>query len=141
METRRVRLLIVLAVASLVSAAVPLLAQESATPKAKAKGSADGRSIDVRRVPPHFSRLGLTIEQREAIYKIRAQHLEKIEALQRQIDQEEEKMMAESEAALTDEQRTALGRLRTTASEKKGAAPKAKGSERPAGKPGAGRSK
>jgi hypothetical protein len=43
-------------------------------------------------------------------------------------------MMAESEAALTDEQRTALGRLRTPASEKK-AAPKAKGSEKPAGKP------
>jgi preprotein translocase subunit SecA len=133
MEARRVRLLIVLAVASLVSAAVPLLAQESAT--TKTKGSADGRSIDVRRVPPHFSRLGLTIEQREAIYKIRAQHLEKIEALQRQIDQEEEKMMAESEAALTDEQRTALDRLRTPASEKKTAPPKAKSLEKPASKP------
>jgi hypothetical protein len=69
------------------------------------------------------------------------------EALQRQIDQEEEKMMAESEAVLTDVQRTALEGERAKATGKatpgKTAPPKEKAAGKPAGKasPGVGRVK
>jgi hypothetical protein len=136
MESRmRVRLLVVLAVASLASAAVPLLAQDAG--KAKAKRAARKDYDATRRLPSNFSRLGLTVEQREAIFKVRAQHLERIEALQQQIEDEEEKMMADSEAVLTDQQRTTLEveRAKATGRPTTGTAPpkaagKAKGAEK-----------
>jgi hypothetical protein len=109
MTARKARRLIVLAGAALVALVVPLVAQESS----KAKKLAGRGLADVCRVPPYFGSVGLSAEQREAIFKIRAQHLERIEALQLQIQEEESKMMAESEAVLTEDQRKELERRRT----------------------------
>jgi hypothetical protein len=65
-----------------------------------------------RRVPNHFGQVGLTIEQRESIYKIRKAHAEKIEALRAEIAGVEAKAMAECEAVLTDTQKKLLENLR-----------------------------
>ena len=66
-----------------------------------------------RRVPNHFGQVGLSIEQRESIYKIRKAHHEKIEALRAQILEDEAKSMVECEAVLTDTQKKLLENLRT----------------------------
>lgn len=66
-----------------------------------------------RRVPNHFGQVGLTIEQRESIYKIRKAHQEKIEALRAQIAEVEAKAMVECEAVLTDTQKKLLENLRS----------------------------
>ena len=39
----------------------------------------------LRRVPPYFGQIGLTPEQREAIYKVRKTHQDKIDVLKKQI--------------------------------------------------------
>src|SRR4051794_38764157 len=128
MATRTVKGLIVLTGAALaVAAVVPLAAQESGAPKASSAGGTDR----VRRVPPYFGGLALSAEQRETIYKIREKHLNRIEALHQQIEQEEHQMMVESEAVLTDEQRATLERARARAIGK-AVPPKAK--EQPKGK-------
>jgi hypothetical protein len=106
---------------------ISLEAQESGTSKRPA-----GKGYDAaRRVPPYFGQVGLSVEQREAIYKIRAQHMERIEALQQQIEQEETQMMTDSEAVLTDAQRRLLEDRRGTAKGKAGPAAKEKGATRP----------
>jgi len=120
-------------VTALLLVTIPLGAQEPGTSKRSA-----GKGYDAaRRVPPYFGQVGLSTEQREAIYKIRAQHLERIEALQQQIEQEETQMMTESEAVLTDAQRKLLEERRGTAKSKASPAAKEKASTRPTTGPAA----
>ena len=68
-----------------------------------------------RRVPPLFGQIGLTPEQKEEIYKIRAKHQAQIESLQKQIAQLQAEMLAECEAVLTDSQKQLLALRREAA--------------------------
>jgi hypothetical protein len=118
---------------------LPLAAQGPGTGAgAGTAKKAAGKGYDAaRRVPPYFGQVGLSAEQREAIYKIRAQHLGRIETLQQQIEQEESQMMTESEAVLTDAQRRLLEDRRGSARDRSRAAPKDAdpGSTKPASGP------
>jgi hypothetical protein len=65
-----------------------------------------------RRVPDYFGQIGLTIEQRESIYKIRKVHHEKLEVLKKQIVDEDSDAMKKCEVLLTDTQKKLLDHLR-----------------------------
>ncbi len=95
----------------------PLSAQDPATTKADAKPAR--KPYDpARRVPPYFGQVGLSSDQKESIYKVRARHLEKIDALQKQLDEAKAAMMADCEALLTDAQRKLLADRRADARQK-----------------------
>ena len=93
----------------LFSGALPLVAQEPTTPKAKAKKAFDPS----RRVPMYFGQLGLTDEQRESIYAIQAKQMPKIEALERQIESLRTQMLKDCEATLTTAQKQLLEQRRS----------------------------
>jgi hypothetical protein len=101
--------------------ALPLLAQEpradkpAAAPEAAAKRAPD----PARRVPSFFGQIGLSPEQREAIYKVRAKHLPKIGELEKQVAQIRLEMMTECEAVLTDTQKQLLEQRRRATSERR----------------------
>jgi hypothetical protein len=101
-----------------VAGSMPLFAQDPAPSRADADkpgaaAPAPRRSYDPsRRVPNHFGQVGLTVEQREAIYKIRKGHQEKLDALRAEIAAIEAKSLGECEAVLTDTQRKLLENLR-----------------------------
>ena len=110
----------------IVAQPMPLLARDdtakpapTTAPAAAAKPKADSS----RRVPNHFGQVGLTLEQREAIYKIRKAHQEKVDALKAQIAEADAKSMAECEAVLTETQRKLLENLRASAGSKAPAKP------------------
>lgn len=86
-------------------------AKPADTPKARAKRAPD----PTRRVPNHFGQLGLSDEQRESIYKIQAQHMPKIDALEKQIDELRAQMVKECETVLTSTQKQMLADRRTAA--------------------------
>lgn len=65
-----------------------------------------------RRVPPYFGQIALSGEQRESIYKIRKTHIDKIEALKKEITKLETEMLTECEGVLTDTQKKLLENLR-----------------------------
>lgn len=88
---------------------LPSLAQE---PKDKADASA---AKSARRVPPYFSKVGLTPEQKEKVYTIRGKHQARIEELKRQIDEAQAKEMEECEAVLLDSQKKMLQQFRAEA--------------------------
>ena len=100
-------------------------AQEPARPKSKSavkkaaaaveedeapapKTSAKKKSDPARRVYPYFAQLGLTEEQRESIYKIRAKHAPKVDALEKQLEEVRAQALAEAEKVLTPQQRKML---------------------------------
>lgn len=68
-----------------------------------------------RRVPPLFGQVGLTPEQKEEIYKIRAKHQAQIESLQKQIAQTQAELLTECEAVLSDSQKQLLALRREAA--------------------------
>ncbi len=94
---RRFVIVVVSAVAVTMSfSSSPLVGQEpkntpSETPKAapsdtKAKTGVAKRQYDrSRRVPPYFAQIGISEEQREAIYKIQSKHAPQLEALEKQL--------------------------------------------------------
>jgi hypothetical protein len=93
----------------------------------KAGAPAAKRAYDpARRVPDYFGQIGLTPEQKESIYKIRAKHHQRVEELERQIAQIHSEMLAECEALLTETQKQLLENRRRAAGngEKKGGIPK-----------------
>ncbi len=79
-----------------------------------------------RRVPDFFGQIGLSQDQKEDIYKIRAKHLEKIVALQKQIDEIKAEEMKECEAKLSDSQKLLLNARRRAVAEAKKAQTAAK---------------
>ena len=93
-----------------------------------AEGAEPAVAKAARRVPTYFSKVGLTPEQREEIYAVRAKHAEKIEALQKQIDEMKAKEMAECEAVLVESQKKLLAEFRAAG---KAAKSKAKDPEKP----------
>jgi hypothetical protein len=104
----------------LILSVLSLSAQESTTPRANSDA---GPAVTkrrrpyepVRHLPDFFGQVGLTMEQREAIYKIRARHLAKIEELEKQIDEIEALMISEAEQVLTEKQKQALAVRRKAA--------------------------
>src|SRR4051794_29719223 len=58
-----------------------------------------------RRAPDYFGQIGLTNEQRESIYKIRAKPQQKIDDLEKQIAAIQAQSLTECEAVLTDAQK------------------------------------
>ena len=122
--------------AFLVAGIVPIFAQEpkpeTPQPPASTSAAVSKRTVDPnRRVPDYFGQIGLTPEQKEAIYKIRAKHAEKIDALKKQIAEAQAAMLAECESQLTDSQkkqlefRRANGRAKKAQGTQVGSEPKA----------------
>jgi hypothetical protein len=98
----------------------PLPAQEPGASKpAETSGAPSARRVydPSRRVPNYFGQIGLTSEQRESIYKIRAKHSQKIDELEKQIDAIQAQMMTECESILTDAQKQLLQYRRRAAAE------------------------
>ena len=74
---------------TMLSGALPLIAQETGKGQAQSSAKKAGkRAMDpTRRVPNYFGQLALTDAQRESIYKIQARHQPKIDALEKQLDE------------------------------------------------------
>jgi hypothetical protein len=99
-----------------------LTAQEPGAGKPAEKSDAPTikRTYDpARRVPDYFGQIGLTNEQREAIYKIRARHQQKLDELEKQVAAIHAQLLTECEAVLTDAQRQLLEHRRRAAAEGK----------------------
>ena len=88
---------------------LPSLAQDKAEPTAP-KAS--------RRVPPYFSKAGITPEQKEQIYAIRAKHQVKLDALKKQVDDIETQELTDCEVVLTAPQKKLLEQFRADAKTK-----------------------
>lgn len=106
--------LVMLMVGGSIGVAASLSAQESdEASKAEAK-AAFRVSAAARRVPIYFGQVGLTIEQREKIYEIRAKHQVQIAELRQQLEEVVKQEMAECEAVLTEAQRSLLNQRRNS---------------------------
>jgi hypothetical protein len=88
-------------------------------PPQKAKGT----------LPTNWSKLGLTDEQKQKVYSVRAEYRTKIEALQREIKDLQKKEMDECAKVLTEAQKA---RLREILTEKVPGAAPAKDTAKPA---------
>jgi hypothetical protein len=112
--------------AALLLAAATLHAQEpsKATTAPKADAPAATRSNDpARRVPSYFGQIGLTPEQREAIYKIRAEHQARITELEKQVAELRAEELGACEGVLTETQKQLLAQRRKAAAAKKASEP------------------
>jgi Spy/CpxP family protein refolding chaperone len=65
------------------------------------------------RLPPLWSRLGLTDEQKQKVYQVQGEYAAKIDGLQRQIDDLRRKERADMEKVLTNAQKARLRELLT----------------------------
>ena len=65
-----------------------------------------------RRVPPYFAQIGISDDQREAIYKIQSKHAPRLEALEKQLADARAESLAECEAILTAPEKQALEQKR-----------------------------
>jgi hypothetical protein len=103
----------------IVSGSLPSIAQEAGNTRAQTKATkAARRPYDpTRRVPPHFGQLGLTDAQKESIYRVRAKHQPKIDALEKQLEELREQMLKDCETVLTDAQKKLLEERRSGATE------------------------
>jgi Spy/CpxP family protein refolding chaperone len=90
--------------------------------KTKATGKS-GPPDPTHRVPPGYGRLGLTDQQKAAIYKVQAKYSPQIRDLEKQADELRAKRDAECEAILTPAQRRQLAQQEQ---QKKAAAEKRK---------------
>jgi hypothetical protein len=66
-----------------------------------------------RRVPPYFSKAGISSDQKEKIYIIRGKYQPRIEALQKQIAEIQAQELAECESILLEPQKKVLDQLRS----------------------------
>ncbi len=103
----------------ILSGSLPLIAQETGNAQVQTKAKKAGkRAVDpTRRVPDYFGQLGLSDTQRESIYKIRAKHQPKIDALEKQLEELRGQMVKECETLLTDAQKKLLEERRAGAAE------------------------
>ena len=92
---------------------LPLFAQDPAKENAEPVASRSAR-----RVPAYFAKVGVTPEQREKIYSIRAKHQVKIDALKKQLDQAEEQELTDCEGVLQAPQKKLLEQFRAEAKTK-----------------------
>ena len=96
----------------------PLIAQEpkvSQPPSKTAKRTFD----PVRRLPPYFGQIGLSAEQKEAVYKIQGTHMPKIVSLEKQIEEMRAQMLHECEGVLKAPQKQLLEQRRASGAESK----------------------
>src|SRR5262249_27331186 len=63
------------------------------------------------KLPPHFSKLGLSEEQKDKIHKIDATYKAKIDDLKKKLKELEDEQRAEERKVLTDQQRAKLREL------------------------------
>ncbi len=99
------------------SSAWPTSAQDA---KTTTKSASPKRAFDpARRVPDYFGQIGLTPEQRERIYKIRAKHYEKLRELEKQITALNVQMIKDCEGVLDETQKKLLEARREAASVKR----------------------
>ena len=119
------------AAAALWLGTLSLVAQEAPATKA-APGAAKAKRANGR-VPAYFGEIGLTPEQRESIYKIRAKHQAKIADLQKQLAAVRQEELAECETVLSATQKELLAARRKAADEKKGSAKKGAAETKPGG--------
>ena len=71
------------------------------------------------RLPNHFGKLGISLEQRNRIYKLQASYREQIADLNRQIAMLRSEETREVEGVLSDDQRLELKRHQDEAAEKR----------------------
>ncbi len=104
---------------TMLSGALPLIAQETGSGQAQSIAKKAGkRAMDpTRRVPNYFAQLGLTDTQRESIYKIQARHQPKIDALEKQLEELRAQALKECEGVLTAAQKKMLSDRRAKAAE------------------------
>ena len=136
---------------SLVSGVYPLGAQESAT-KSQAAKTKQTTKVDTpaptdtakktksagkvappdptHRVPPGYSKLGLTDQQKEDIYAIQGKYYPQIQALDKQVDALKDKRDAEVEKVLTTKQKQLLAQQKKAAADARKAAKKAAETEK-----------
>jgi hypothetical protein len=96
-------------------------AQDPAKPAGKTeKAPATKKRVSdpSRRVPDYFDQVGLTPEQRESVYKIRAKYQPKIADLQKQLASAQAEMLTECETVLTEPQKQVLAGRRAAAKSK-----------------------
>ncbi len=141
------------AMTMLMTGGFPLGAQESSTAKsqsnkAKQAKPADSPATDsstkstgktappdvTHRVPAGYSKLGLTDQQKEKLYKIQAEYYPKIQALEKQVTSLREKREKEFESVLTAPQKRLLAEAeqqkKAAAEARKAAAAKAVAKEK-----------
>jgi len=82
------------------------------------------------RVPPGYSKLGLTDQQKEDIYAIQAKYYPQIQALDKQLEALKDKRDAEVEKVLTPRQKQLLAQQKKAAVEARKAAKKAAENEK-----------
>jgi hypothetical protein len=101
----------------------PTAPAAAATPTAPASASVSGttrRPDDpARRVPDFFGQIGLSLEQRERIYKVREGHFQKIHALEKQLADARAAMLAECEDVLSPIQKELLSARRKAAQDRR----------------------
>ncbi len=110
-------MLSVSALSVLMLASACLWAQEddpAGGPKPATPAKAARTYNPARRVPPYFGQIGLTPDQKEAVYAVREKYQGQIAELKRQIEELTAKEMAECEAVLTDAQRKLLEQRRAS---------------------------
>lgn len=111
---------------TLILGTISLSAQDD--PKPAPAPAAKAPRDPARRVPPLFNQVGVTGEQKEKIYALRAKHQSRIATLKAQLDEARKVELAECEAVLTDAQRDQLAKRRAERLAPK-AAPAAKAEE------------
>jgi Spy/CpxP family protein refolding chaperone len=105
----RIRLAVTCSLALFLSASW-LMGQDNKSTSDDAK-PATGKTKGV--LPKYFSKLGLTDEQRQKVYKITTSYKTKIDALTEQLDQLKSQRQAELLKVLDENQRTHLRELET----------------------------
>src|SRR3954454_18816795 len=82
-------------------------ADDESAPKGKGTGRV-APPDPTHRVPPGYSKLGLTDQQKESLYKIQAKYYSKIQSLEKEADALRTRREAEFEAVLTPAQKKRL---------------------------------
>jgi hypothetical protein len=104
---------------TMMSGALPLIAQETGKGQAPSTAKKTGKRAGdpTRRVPNYFAQLGLSDAQRESIYQIQARHQPKIDALEKQLEDLRAQALKECEGVLSAAQKEMLSERRAKAAE------------------------
>ncbi len=89
---------------------------EEPAPSREQAPAATKKAVDPsRRVPPFFGQVGLTAEQKDAIYQVRSKHQARLDALKKEMAEVQAAMLNECEALLSDSQKQLLALRRDAA--------------------------
>lgn len=111
---------------------LPLAAQQppAATSSSKPETpAAKPTPSSSRRVPAYFGQIGLSPEQKDAIYQVVAKHQTRIEELKKELAEANDKMVEECETLLDDAQKKSLESRRRSAADAAKARAAARGSK------------